>query len=280
MLGYVRAYKPEMKFKDFDLYKGVYCSLCKEIGRRYGLIARLTLSYDFTFFAMLRIAVRNDCVKFSNSRCSFNPAKKCLDCGKNNSDLEYTADVSMLMIYQKIRDNISDGKFFKRLICKMAMPYVKRIYKKASSRIPKQADMIAELMSRQDEIEKTEASVDAAADQSAKMLAFLVSSDIDCENADELKNLGYFVGRWVYIIDAVDDCEKDIKNNNFNPLKNRFGQEGFEKYCEEVLIRTVDEAMSSYNKLKIFRFKDILSNILYDGTYSVMKKVLKKEALK
>ena len=60
MLGYVRAYRPEMKFKDYDMYKGVYCSLCKSIGKRYGLLARLTLSYDFTFLAILRMAVREN----------------------------------------------------------------------------------------------------------------------------------------------------------------------------------------------------------------------------
>ena len=79
-----------MKFKDYDMYKGVYCSLCKSIGKRYGLLARLTLSYDFTFLAILRMAVRKNKVCMKKSHCSFNPMKKCYDCSGSSVDIAYT----------------------------------------------------------------------------------------------------------------------------------------------------------------------------------------------
>lgn len=277
MFGYIRAYKPEMKFKDYDLYRGVYCSLCKEIGKRYGLIARLTLSYDFTFFAMVRMAVREGCVSFKASRCSFNPAKKCLDCGRNNADTSYTADISMLMLYHKLADNITDGKLFKRLACRLAMPYAKHIYKKAKSRQPKAAEIIEREMGRQAEIEKRNAGIDEAADPSAKMLSLLLAEGIECDNRDSLVKFGYMVGRWVYIADAADDCGDDIKNNCFNPVKKRFNEPDFADYCTEMLNLTMGEAINSYKMLKIYRFNDILNNILYYGSEAVTKKIAEKD---
>lgn len=265
-----------MKFKDYDIYKGVYCSLCKELGKRYGLIARLTLSYDFTFFAMVRMAVRTGCVKFRSSRCTFNPAKKCLDCGRGNEDTAYTADISMLMLYHKLRDNIADSGFFKRLLCLLAMPYAKHVYKKAKQRQPEAAKIIEEQMSRQSEIESRNAGLDEAADPSAKMLSLLLALKIECESIESLRQFGYMTGRWVYIIDAADDCADDIKDNSFNPLKKRSEEENFNAYCEEMLNLTMGEAINNYKKLKINRFNDILENILYDGSEAVVNTVLKK----
>lgn len=277
MFGYIRAYKPEMKFKDFDVYKGVYCSLCKELGKRYGLIARLTLSYDFTFFAMMRMAVRDGCVGFKASRCTFNPMKKCLDCGRGNADIAYTADVSMLTLYHKLRDNIDDSGFFKKLLCLAALPYAKHVYKKAKSRCTEAAQIIETQMKRQSEAEKRNSTLDESADPSARTLSELLINGIECENRDSLKKFGYMTGRWVYIIDAIDDCEDDIKSGSFNPLKSRFETEDFREYCLDMLNLTMGEAINCYKNLKIYRFDDILQNVLYDGSYAVLNKVLKKE---
>ena len=272
MLGYVRAYKPEMKFKDYELYKGVYCTLCKSLGKRYGLIPRFILSYDFTFFAMVRMAVRPQCPGFTNSRCSFNPAKKCLDCNRDNEDIAYTADVSILMMYHKLCDNINDSKFFKRFLCRLMMPYARHLYKKACKRVGDIHTVIEEQMARQQEIEKRDASLDEAADPSAVMLAELLCYNIDCNDNEALRKFGYMVGRWVYITDAVFDCADDIKDGNFNPLKHRYITENYDEYCEMMWNLTVGEAVNNYKRLKIFRFDDILSNVLYDGMYAVTKK--------
>ncbi len=276
MLGYIRAYKPEMKFKDYELYKGVYCSLCKSLGKRYGFIPRFILSYDFTFFAMVRMAVRNRCPGFTQSHCSFNPAKKCLDCNRDNEDIAYTADVSILMMYHKLCDNIQDSKFFKRMFCRLVMPYAKHLYKKACRRTGEISKVLEEQMARQQEIENRNGNLDEAADPSAVMLSKLLVHNIECEDLSALASFGYMVGRWVYITDAVNDCEDDIKDGSFNPLKKRFADKNFAEYCEEMINLTIGEAIISYKRLKIFRFDDILTNILYDGVHSVTQKVLKK----
>lgn len=277
MLGYVRAYKPEMTFKNYEIYKGVYCTLCKSLGKRYGLIARFILSYDFTFFAMVRMALREGCPKFTASRCSFNPAKKCLDCNRDNEDIAYTADVSILMMYHTLCDNIEDSKFFKRLLCKMLMPYAKRLYRKACERVGDVYKILETQMARQQLLEKNNASLDEAADPSAIMLSELLGYNITCNDDEALKKFGYMVGRWVYITDAAHDCEDDIKDGSFNPLKSRFSSPDFKEYCEEMMNLTIGEAIFQYKRLKIYRFDDILTNVLYDGVYSVTQKVLQED---
>ncbi len=277
MLGYVRAYRPEMKFKDYDLYRGVYCSLCKAIGKRYGLIARLTLSYDFTFLAILRMAVRENKICMRKSHCSFNPMKKCYDCSESSVDIAYTADVSMMTFYYKIKDNINDSRFFKKLLCKMLMPYVNHIFKKAKRNNPVIAEKLGELMNEQARAEKRGAGVDEAADASAKMLAEMVSTDIESSDDKALRWLGYYLGRWVYLIDAVDDCEDDIKTGSFNPLKKRYNLPDFKEYCERMLSLTVGEAINNMNKLEIYRFYDIIDNVLNYGTECSAKRVIYKE---
>lgn len=277
MLGYIRAHKPEMKFKDYELYKGVYCTLCKSLGKRYGFLSRFILSYDFTFFAMVRMAVRGQCPGFRESHCSFNPAKKCLDCNRDNEDIAYTADVTILMMYHKLRDNIADSKFLKRFFCRLLMPYVKHLYKKACKRVGDISKVLETQMARQQVIEKNNGTLDEAADPSAVMLSELLAHNIECNDIQALRKFGYMVGRWVYITDAVNDCEDDIKDGSFNPLKKRFSDENFKEYCKEMMDLTIGEAILCYKRLKIFRFDDILRNILYDGVYSVTLKVTKGE---
>lgn len=273
MLGYVRAYK----LKDYDVYKGVYCSLCKTIGRRYGLLARLTLSYDFTFLALLRMAVRENKVQMCESHCTFNPLKKCYDCSRDNIDLDYTADASMLTFYLKVKDNIEDSRFLKKFFCKMLLPYAKHIYKRAAKNSPQLAQRLEELSKKQSTVEKGDASLDEAADSSAKMLAKMLATDIVSSNNEALERVGYFLGRWVYIIDAVDDCEADIKSGSFNPLKKRFGTDDFKEYCEDMLSLTVGEALNELDKVKIYRFGDIINNVLIYGTLCSSKNVMNKE---
>lgn len=266
-----------MKFKDYDLYKGVYCSLCKSIGKRYGLIARLTLSYDFTFLAILRMAVRENKVCMRKSHCSFNPMKKCYDCSGDSVDIAYTADVSMLTFYYKIRDNIADSKFFKKFLCKMLMPYANHIYKKAKGNNPEIAEKLGALMEKQAQAEKNNAGLDEAADASARMLAEMVSTDIESSDNAALERVGYFLGRWVYLIDAVDDCADDIRTGSFNPLKSRFNSTDFNTYSEGILSLTVGEAINNLKRLKIHRFYDIINNVLIYGTECSAKKVIYKE---
>lgn len=133
MTGYIKAFKPELKIKDYELYRGVYCSECRVLGRLYTPIARMLLSYDFTFLSIVRLALQEQCGKFEKGRCCVNPAKKCLKCTED-AELERSADVVIIVSYYKLLDDIADGGFFKRLACRLIKPALSLMHKKAAKR--------------------------------------------------------------------------------------------------------------------------------------------------
>ena len=133
MLGYVRINKPELKVKEYELYKGLYCSLCKAMGKHFGLLSRLTLSYDITFLVLVRMSFLGTVPDFRTGRCPFNPAKKCNYCKNSEDQFRYAAAVSMMMFYYKIKDNICDGSFFKKLLMYLILPYAYLKNKKAKN---------------------------------------------------------------------------------------------------------------------------------------------------
>ena len=97
MFGYVKVYQPELKMGEFEQYRGVYCALCRTLGKRYGVLAQMTLSYDVTFLSVLHMALSEDCVGFTKGRCPYNPFKK-RTCCQNSVALDIGADAAMLLL--------------------------------------------------------------------------------------------------------------------------------------------------------------------------------------
>lgn len=275
MFGYVRAYKPDMTFSQYDIYKGIYCSLCKAIGKNYGLLARCTLSYDFAFFALMRMAVEEGCSCFKKSHCTFNPAKKCLECNLGDVDLEYTADVSMLMVYYKYLDNLQDSRGVKKLLLKIVSPYFKGILKKGRNRNKNADDILHQMHISQLKIEQNySGNIDEACHQSADALGKLLSLGKNSQQ-DLLYKFGYMIGRWVYLTDALDDYESDKKDNSFNPFVT---DENFNlDNAVSSLNLTVHEVISVFEKIKVYKYKKIILNILYDGLNSSVNAVIERK---
>lgn len=271
MFGYVKAYKPELKIKHYEQYKGVYCSLCRTLRKRYGLVSALTLSYDFTFFAMMRLCTGDSDFRFEQKRCPFNPTKKCNFCKGKNSELEYTADIAMITVYYKILDNIKDGGFLKKLLMYLILPIFSLYHKKAVKFCPEGDKIVANAMKKQSETESTgTGDIDIAADPTAQAMGELLSIGICGSDERVFKRIGYLVGRWVYITDALDDIEKDKKSGNYNPL---LISEKSADDTEETLNMTAAEIANAYELLNVQRFADVISNIVYDGLYMSMKTV-------
>lgn len=271
MLGYVKAYKPELKIKHYEEYRGVYCSVCRTMRKRYGLISALTLSYDFTFFAIMRLCTSESPICFEQKRCPFNPAKKCNFCQGENEQLNYTVDMAMITVYYKILDNIADSGFFKKLLMYLILPIFSLYHKKAKKYCPEGDKIIGEQMKRQAEIEKNKtADIDIAADPTAEAMSVLLSLGFDGETQRVLKRIGYLIGRWVYIADAFDDMEKDRKSGGYNPLL-LSGKTADD--AEKALNMTAAEITAAYELLNVKSFNGIINNIVYDGLYMSMKSI-------
>lgn len=281
MLGYVRTCKPEMKIKYYEAYRGIYCSLCKTLGKQYGVLSRMLLSYDVTFLIVVMLSVRNALPSFKKGRCPFNPAKRCNYCIDCNSDFSFAAAFTVLMFYYKVRDNIADSGFFKGLMMRMLLPYASALRKKALKKYKRLDDMICGGMRRQAYTERSNTDItDKAAHESADLLGRIFCYD-DADNIT-LYRFGYAVGRFVYLIDAADDIKNDLKNKSFNVFVNCFGLHSPDELTDEMkeqieatLNMSRAQALEAFSNLDTEIFVPIVENILTDGLDGSINKVLK-----
>lgn len=214
LFGYVKISKPRLTCGDFERYQGVYCSLCKTLGRRYGPFARFALNYDTTFYAMLALSVHADELEFSPGRCSFNPTKKCLNC--RHAALDFAADAGILMAYYKWRDKLEDSSFGMRLLWSLLGLFFLWAGRKAKRRAPEAERIIRTAVTAQRMVETGNGAppgIDASAHPSAHALGALCAV-----LNEEWYRLGYLLGRWVYLMDAADDLAEDEKHGQFNPF--------------------------------------------------------------
>lgn len=275
MFGYIRPFNDELRLKDHQLYKSVYCGLCRSMRKNYGILSTLALNYDCTVLAMLYMSVKNERCSVRRGSCSINPLKKCLLCSCEGEALEFAGAVSVIMSYYKLRDTINDSGFPKRLSAFFGRTALYRNYKKAVRKYPYIDSLTSEMMKRQLEAEKENSGVDRSADPTAKLISELCRSFSDDEkNKRTLSVFGYHVGRWIYLMDAADDLEKDIRHKSFNPFKGRY--DGDIKhtmiYCNEVLNMTAAQIVLAYELLELNSFKAILDNIIYSGLSYQQKK--------
>lgn len=276
MFGYVKVCKEELKVREYEAYKAVYCGLCKKMGREYSFPSRFILSYDCTFYAMFLMSQKYKCTGFEKKRCTCNPLKKCSFCTGGEEALSKASALCVILAYYKLLDDINDGKFFKRIIYKIIKPIFSRWRKKAAKNYP-EIDREANLMLKnQFKAENNRnCCLDMAAEPTAQLLSQLLTMEAEDNSLKRIyTQLGYHLGRWIYLIDAADDLEHDRKNHSFNP----FLLENEKNYTKDeqrkILSRCLAQAFDAYNLLDITDFKGILDNIILMGLPSMQEKVL------
>ncbi len=286
MFGYVKINKPEMKVKEYEAYRGIYCSLCKALRKHFGTLASMTLSYDLTFLAILRLSFSGKLPAFRSGRCRYNPTKKCNYCVNGDEELRYAAAVSVMMTYFRIRDAIDDSGFFRRIPMYLILPFALMKYRKAKRMYGEIAVMLEENIRNQADTEKTQTdSVDRASHASADMLGRIVAYGFEDEKGS-LYRFGYAVGKWVYLCDAADDIEKDLKRNNYNVFVRKYNLEEPElpdSAKEEIrgsLNLSLAMADEVYDDIENKTMKPIIENIIYDGMNIVMNNIVFKSTLK
>ncbi len=277
MFGYICPCKRELRVKEYEMYRGVYCSLCRRIGRDFGFAARMTLSYDCTFLSLLALSLKEGCGGFTKGRCGVNPLKKCTYLKEDAGALELPAAVAVLLTYFKLRDNLHDKGWGRRIAAAVLLPVAHFPMKKARKKYPELYDLVAHAMEEQAKAETDpETGIDAAAESTAHMLSCVAESlSADSVQKHVLSRLGYFVGRWVYLMDAADDRADDAKKGNFNPfLKADFSYR--DDQLDGMLTWTLNEAIACFDLLTVHRFEPILRNILTLGMISTQRELLKK----
>jgi hypothetical protein len=278
LFGYIRIEKPELKVREYEIYRAVYCSLCKKLGRSYGFLSRLTLSYDFTFLALLNMSLDDGCVNIERKRCAFNPMKKCNYC-KETDHLDMPSAAAMIMLYYKIKDNLADEKGIKKFGYAIINPIFSRPRKKAKGKYPEIENIVFEYIANQAKLENENCTeMDIASNPTATALGkiFTLCSD-DSLQKRVLERLGYCIGRYIYLLDAACDLTEDIKKGSYNVLKNGYTGD-YEAYIkdrvEPQLYFCINEACKAFELLEIKKFKTILGNIIYLGLEETFKREL------
>lgn len=283
MFGYVQPMRPELRVRDMTLYKAWYCGLCKAIKKRYGTAARGVLSYDASLIGLLAAALGDGDVPFKGERCIVSPVRK-KPVARGAEALEYAADANVILAYNKLRDDWRDEKSFKAAFGRLLLL---RAYRRARRLRP---DLSAAVEERIRELSALERAGCARPDEVADVFARLMQdlfAGIRAEKNDAraLNWMAYNLGRWVYLMDAWDDLEKDVESGAYNVLWLQYGSKGDAKSCRSAMREKVEfslkttlaQCAAAYELLHIKRYKELLDNILYLGLMDMTERILKGE---
>ncbi len=280
MFGYVKTHRPELRVREDEYYKAVYCGLCKAEGKCTGQCSRFTLSYDITFLALVRIVASGTDVEFGRGNCIAHPFKKRAY-AKRNPELDFCAYASALLVYGKCRDDINDERGGKKFKARAASPFASHMRKKTLKKYAELDRRITEGLIKLSEVEQKKLpSVDIPADCFGEILAEICSYGYEGDTKKLTYDIGRHIGRWVYIADAIDDCEEDLAKGRFNPFVCLYG--GRAPTSEERLgvsdsLRLeLSRAELAFDLLDYDKHPDIrgiIENIIYAGMPRVADKL-------
>lgn len=280
MFGYVRPLQDEMKVRDWKRWRADYCGLCRCLGKRCGFFSRFLLSYDMTFLYVLLTMEQG---KGTTAKCwcpgSLVGKKTCT---ASDPAMEYTADMTVLLSYWKLRDEQQDGGQFRSMAAGLGAWFYGRAYRKAAERHPEEDRLIREQLGRLAALEREHSgSLDQTADAFASILRGCAAWWEDPKHRRSAEQLLYHVGRYVYLVDALDDLQRDCEKDCYNPLRYRFGTvEGALSEASLLELRqgmeaSLDLAASAFELLKRGSHGAVAENILYFGLPAVLNAVSK-----
>ena len=271
MYGYVRPVRDELKVRDYERFRGVYCGLCHTLRARYGPLLRFAVSYDLAFLAMLLAAPGTQEPEMCQRRCPYHPLRKTV-CPQAFPGMETAADFSVLLARGKIRDEIRDGRFFPSLPWRAASLLLRPSCRRAAARRPELAEAAEQGLERLVCLEQERtAGLDAAADAFAGILREAGGDPEGGSRSRILRELLYHLGRIIYILDAVDDLRDDQRRGAYNPLLYRFSvKEGVLSEEDAADLRTIlthshNSICAAYALLDPGPYRDILDNVIYYG---------------
>lgn len=271
MFGYIKPMTGELKVREHELYKSIYCGLCHAMGKHICTSNRFTLSYDIVFLALVRAALTDEPIHVEKKSCIAHPLQK-----RNQAfipkTLEYCSKASALLTYYNLLDDVNDtGK----LRYKLLLPTAKKGMKKADSdELSEIALKYLKLLSKS---EKGSGSLDVNAEYFGKLLGEFFSYGMEnCQNKYNAYKIGYHCGKWIYIMDAADDFEKDKATGEYNPLS------GFDPFPASAVFNAatleLSMAWKTFDSAQINNkaLYSIINNILRLGMPEIQDKIIKE----
>ncbi len=283
MFGYIRTKKDEQKVREYEYYRAVYCGLCRSLGKCGGQCARLTLSYDFSFMALLRMSLAGVSPSFKKRRCIVHPFRKRV-MAEYNSELAFCAEVSLLLAYHKVRDDLADEKGIKKIRAAVLSPVLSRMKRKSSKKYKELEGKIINSLKELSIYEKTssEASIDKPAEMFGELLSSIMLEGLGENESKIAAIIGRHIGKWIYIVDAADDYRDDVKRGHFNPIVRAYGEDGLtSSQCEGIEIALKNELLEAEKAFDLIDYVDVdskgvIENIIYLGMPEIARSVIEK----
>lgn len=281
MFGYIIVNKQEMKFREYDCYQSYYCGLCQNLKERYGRSGQITLSYDMTFIIMLLSSLYEPEMKQDCCKCIAHPLEAHPT--RQNQFTEYAADMNILLSYYKCLDDWADEK---KLFGRAGAVSLRKKNDRISEKYPRKSEKIYALLEQIRLYEKAgERNIDLASGCFGEIMGEILAYRED-EWEAQLRKMGFFLGKFIYLMDAYEDMEKDAKSGNYNVFLYKreecSDEESFEKSVFMILNMMMAECSRAFETLPIIENVEILRNILYSGVWCryelVQKKKEKKDA--
>lgn len=261
MFGLVTASLEELSEEQRDRYQAVYCGICRAIRDADGQLCRLGLSYDMAFLALLHMSLYEPEEKTGSGRCIAHPAKRRP--WADNEYIRYAARMNVTLAANKARDDWDDdGKRSAKILSKI----FGRNEAEIEEQYPRQCTAIRDCIAQLSQLERSGCdNPDEPANCFGKLMAELLVIHED-RWADDLRQLGFFLGRFIYLADAAIDYRRDIKEGSYNPFAAMGCGEDFEKW-EQYLVLAMAGCTDAYERLPLVEDKGILDNILYSGVW-------------
>ncbi len=265
MFGYINVNRKELSEEDQRIYQSYYCGLCQRLRESYGKKGQVLLNYDMTFLIVLLTGLYEPENETRSFTCALHPTRKRT--AFINEITDYAAAMNVVLAYHNLIDDWKDEKNYTR---RTMAGMLRKDYETIRRRFPRQTDAVELYMKSLSEYEQTnESNIDLVAGLTGGMLGEIFAWKQD-EWYSELKTLGFYMGKYIYLMDAYEDVEKDEKHHSYNPLLKlrKDSGEDFETLCRLMMTSMMAECAKSFERLPILQHADILRNILYSGVWT------------
>lgn len=271
MFGYVTASLKELDKEAEKRYRAVYCGICRRIRMQSGQLARLGLSYDMAFLALLLMSLYEPEETAGEKACNLHPIQKRP--WVDNKFIQYAADMNVALSYYNCLDDWEDDrKYSAKLLAGQFGKHLPEI----ETRYPRQCSAIAACIGQLSELEKAGcANPDEPASCFGNLMGELLTYEEDLW-APTLRQMGFYLGRFIYLLDAALDYDKDEKKKKYNPYLAMGTGKDWPRW-EEYLMLTMGRCTGNFEKLPLVQDKSLLDNILYSGIWMHVKRKGQKE---
>ena len=282
MFGYVTINRGELKVRELETYESYYCGLCRVLKDRYGLAGCTMLNYDMTFLGMLLSSLYEEKEEPAKRVCrpgfkrpllKKKSKKQLSQTAVVTESLGYAADMNYMLAYHNHMDNWLDEHSFVSL---NMVHLMQKNYRKLAKKYPRQHKAIASYIQKLHICEAAnEKNIEAAANLTGEAMAEIYAAKDDYWQ-DTLRQMGYYMGKFIYLMDAYEDIEDDLKNHNYNPLKQLYKKPEFEDIIHKILTMMMAECSKTFEQLPLIDDIDILRNVLYSGVWYRYEQVREK----